>query len=256
MSERPGSQRSATEKMVDRITEDIVHQILLGTISARSHLPPVRRLAEQYEVNVSTILRVIAQLEALGLVEVRQGSGAVVCDIRSAGGLELFPLMLSAYSSDPDRAGKVLADYLEVRRIVAVNVVQRIFAGAVSLRLEPIEAAVERFDRVLDSEPRDLKAIARTDSAITRAVLDQMDQSAMISILNLLERMILGNEALLETLYRDPERSQVTWHLLLDALRDQERSEDRFSEVEDLLAAMDEGIVRRFVEELKVKKGG
>ena len=256
MADRAGASRSATEKMVDRVAEDLVHQILLGTISARSHLPPVRRLAEQYEVNVSTILRVVAQLEALGLVEVRQGSGAVVCDVRSAGGLELFPLMLSAYASDPDRAGKILADYLEVRRIVAVNVVQRIFTGAVSLRLGPIEAAVARFDKVLASEQRDLRVIARADGAVTRAVLEQMDQIAMISIVNLLERMILGNETLLETLYREPELSQTAWHRLLVALHDEERPANRLLEVEALIAAVDEGIVRRFVEQLKEKKGG
>ena len=48
-----------------------VGQILFGLIQPGTNLPPVRRLAEQYRVNASTVQRALAHVEALGLVEIR-----------------------------------------------------------------------------------------------------------------------------------------------------------------------------------------
>jgi len=249
------SQNTGTEKVADRIANDIADRILLGTIPPQVHLPPVRRLAEQYRVNVSTIQRVITQLESLGLVDVRRGSGATVRDIQSAGGLDLLPMMISAHSAAPERAGKILADYLEVRRILSIHVLESLLARKEYLCIDPIKSAVKELDENVKADPADLQAIACSDGRVNRSVLDQMDQSAMIGILNLLERTVLGNEALLQAFYGSPEHTQALWHLVLDAFESPNPMEQMLPAIENELETKDEEIVRTFVQQLKRKNG-
>ena len=247
------SQNTGTEKVADRVTNDIAERIILGAIPPQVNLPPVRRLAEQYNVNVSTIQRVLAQLESLGLIDVRQGSGATVRDIQSAGGLDLLPMMISAHSAAPERAGKILADYLEVRSILLIHILESLMARKEYLGIGPIESAVNELDEIVKADSTDLRAIARSEGRVTRAVLDQVDQSAMIGILNLLERMALGNKALLQALYGSPEQTQALWHLVLDEFQNSNPMEQMLPAIEEALETKDEEIVRAFVQQLKWK---
>jgi DNA-binding FadR family transcriptional regulator len=65
-----------------RIHEDVFEQlrdaILDGRFHAGDKLPPERELAEQFQVNRTSVREAIKRLEALGLVSVRQGDGATV----------------------------------------------------------------------------------------------------------------------------------------------------------------------------------
>ncbi len=248
------SKNSGTEKVADRIANDIADRILLGAIPPQVHLPPVRRLAEQYGVNVSTIQRVIVRLESLGLIDVRQGSGATVRDVQSAGGLDLLAMMISAYSADPERAGEILADYLEVRSILLIHFLKSLLARREYLEIDPIESAVKELDEIVEADPDDLRALARSDGRVTRAVFDQADQGAAIGILNLLERMVLGNEALLQAFYGSPDLTQALWHLVLDAFDASNSTEQMLPAIEDEIEIRDEAIVRTFMRRLKSEK--
>ena len=65
-----------------RIHEDVAEQlrdaILDGRFPAGRKLPPERELAEEFQVNRTSIREAIKVLEGLGLVSVRQGDGATV----------------------------------------------------------------------------------------------------------------------------------------------------------------------------------
>lgn len=254
MKDSRTSPNSGTEKVAHRIADDIADRIILGVIPPQVHLPPVRRLAEQYEVNVSTIQRVIVRLESLGLIDVRQGSGATVRDVQSAGGLDLVPMMISAHSADPEHAGTILADYLEVRSILLIHFLESLLARREYLEIGPIESAVKELDEIVDADPVDLRAFARSDGRVTRAVFDQADQSAAIGILNLLERMVLGNEALLQAFYGSPDLTQALWHLVLDAFDGSNPTDRMLPAIEDEIELRDEAIVRTFMRQLKREK--
>ncbi|HLN63027.1 MAG TPA: aminotransferase class I/II-fold pyridoxal phosphate-dependent enzyme, partial [Symbiobacteriaceae bacterium] len=60
------------------IVTDIAEQIHTGRLAVGARLPTERTLAEQLGVNRSTVAVAYAELEAIGLVERRQGSGTYV----------------------------------------------------------------------------------------------------------------------------------------------------------------------------------
>ncbi|MBI1317856.1 MAG: GntR family transcriptional regulator [Candidatus Hydrogenedens sp.] len=61
-----------------QIVEQIKHVIASGRLVEGDELPTVRALAQQLVVNPNTVLRAYQELEHLGLVVRRQGSGTYV----------------------------------------------------------------------------------------------------------------------------------------------------------------------------------
>lgn len=76
-----------------RLHEDILEQlerrILRGDLAAGAKLPPERELAEQLQVNRTTVREALHKLESMGLVEIKHGNGVFVRDWQESGSLEL-----------------------------------------------------------------------------------------------------------------------------------------------------------------------
>ena len=248
------SMSRGTETVVERIATDLARQILRGEVPAHSHLPPVRRLADLYGVTVSTIQRVVARLEALGMVDVRQGSGATVRDTEESGGLDLLPLMLSANEADPRRSGKLFADFLEVRRVLAVHIFGKILQKERPVAIDAISSAVWGLEEALRAEPRSLRAILRADCHISRAFLKVVDQSAVVSVLNLFEQVLASNEILLEAAFDRPERFLTVWRTIIDVLKEGGDAGERLAALDGALEGADRETVSRFVASLERRR--
>jgi len=164
---------ASPETVVDRITRELACAILRGEHTPRSKLPTVRALAREYDVTAPTIQRVVAQLEALGLVEARQGSRTVVNDPHESGGLALLPFWLRAYQHDPPRAAAMLADLLSLRRDVTVALFPRIRQ---LMKPADLVAAGEAFAADLDHVP--LNAAVRKIFENTEGKTHQVTRSA------------------------------------------------------------------------------
>jgi DNA-binding transcriptional regulator YhcF (GntR family) len=70
----------STKGIFLQIAENISHQILEGKLQAGDHIPSVRDLAAEFEVNRNTVLRTYALLDAAGIFDNRRGLGFFVSD--------------------------------------------------------------------------------------------------------------------------------------------------------------------------------
>ena len=77
---RPPARRRLHEAVADQLRD----AILDGRFPAGTKLPPERELAEEFQVNRTSVREAIKVLEGLGLVRVRQGDGATVCPLVEA----------------------------------------------------------------------------------------------------------------------------------------------------------------------------
>lgn len=66
-----------------QIINQIKYMIASNRLCPGDKLPPVRKLAEQLIVNPNTVARAYRDLEALGLLKTRQGSGVTVSETGS-----------------------------------------------------------------------------------------------------------------------------------------------------------------------------
>lgn len=80
-----------------RLHQDVAEQlrdaILDGRYRAGDKLPPERELAEEFQVNRTSVREAIKVLEGLGLVAVRQGDGATVLPLIDAS-FDVLPAMI------------------------------------------------------------------------------------------------------------------------------------------------------------------
>jgi GntR family transcriptional repressor for pyruvate dehydrogenase complex len=103
---RPPQRRRIHEEVGEQLRD----AILDGRFEAGQKLPPERELAEEFQVNRTSVREAIKGLEGLGLVTVRQGDGATVQPLIDASFDVLAPMIYRNGHVDPS----ALADVMEV----------------------------------------------------------------------------------------------------------------------------------------------
>ena len=140
---------------VDEVADGVRSRILGGTLLAGTDLPAERELCEELGVSRLTLRAAITRLEGEGLLRPKHGSGTRVLDYRETGGLDLIGY-LARYSLEGGRVPvALLADLLEVRRSLAVEVV-----GLVAERASASELVMLRAHQLpRDAQPRARAAV-------------------------------------------------------------------------------------------------
>jgi DNA-binding FadR family transcriptional regulator len=211
----------------ERIERVLTRRILRGDIAAGSRLSPVRVLAEEFGVNPNTVQRALARLEAKGLVSARWGSGVVVIDPAVAGDVSLVPDRLAALDDDPERAADVLADLLEVRRVLAARLIARHRDAVLAVLAEPPSLTIED----------DPEAVWRADMALARAVVGATGNTVAVALVNLVERSLTELPVLVQAMYGDPARNVASVTKVLAAVS--EGGSDLAERVEAAMAEID-----------------
>lgn len=211
----------------ERIERVLTRRILRGDIAAGARLAPVRALAEEFGVNPNTVQRALARLEAKGLVSARWGSGVVVIDPAVAGDVSLVPDRLAALDDEPERAADVLADLLEVRRVLAARLIARHRDAVLAVLAEPPSLAVED----------DPEAVWRVDMALARAVVGATGNTVAVALVNLVERSLTELPVLVQAMYGDPARNDDSVAKVLVAVS--EGGSDLAERVEAAMAEVD-----------------
>lgn len=225
---------------VDGCARVLRDTILAGKLLPGDRLPAERELAAQLGVNRTTLRGALGQLEAAGLLSVRQGSGTVVRDWRRAGGPELIAdLVRLAGASGPRR---VAGELLVLRRSLAATLLPRVIALASARQLKRLDAAIEAFERQVEAHARP-PALAEADLDIV-AVLVELAQGEVLGLCaNPVLRLLGELPALAEALYRDPESNLRAWQALAALVR--ARALDQLPDVLEVLRQHDEGTLRR-----------
>jgi DNA-binding FadR family transcriptional regulator len=248
MGPRPVNAPETTPAALERV---LVLEMLRGAHAPGTRLPTVRALAARFGVNPSTIQRVIARLEARGLVLARQGSGLHVTDPWAAGDLSLVPFWLEATLDDPDRAATVLADFLEVRRVIAARLIAR-HRDRLLARPTDLARAAMVFQRAIAEG--DLDAIREADLTFANTLVEATGNRVALGILNASAAIVRGLPDVAHAMYADARLNAATMADVgsafggdADALGDL---------VERALALVDRATVRRFRERLVARAGG
>ncbi|MDP6988911.1 MAG: GntR family transcriptional regulator [Planctomycetota bacterium] len=221
-----------------RVERTLTVRILRGLHPPGARLPTVRALALEFGINPATAQRAVARLERTGLVSTRQGSGTVVNDPETHGDLSLVPAWLEALDDEPERAAALLAELLEVRRILAARLLvqhrERLLEGAAELA-----AAASA---LLDA--RGIDAVRAADIAFARTLLRRTGNRAAVGVLNAAARLLEEVPAVAEAMYAEPARNTHAMQEVLALLAEPAPSPDR---IEAKLAEIDRATVARYL---------
>ena len=188
----------------ERLDRELTIAILRGQYLAGSRLPTVRELAAEAGVNPSTVQRAVARLEQKGLVTARQGSGLLVNDPTEVADLGLLPEWLAATADDPQRAARLLAEFLEIRRIMASRLLAE-HRAAVLEALGSLPSDVLAFDQMAPDEAW------RADLDVARRIIVATENHAALLMLNTVSNALAELPVLRQALYGDPSRNGASF---------------------------------------------
>ena len=223
--------------VVVRIDRDLTRAILRGSYCPGSRLPTLRDLAVQYGVNPSTMHRALARVEARGLITARQGSGLRVNDPHEVGDISLVPDWLAAMADNPVRAASILADILEIRRVLAVRLIAR-------HRDELLVAFPELLAQAALAQNVAPERFWVTDIDFARQLLRITGNIMVLAVLNTVARSLDELPTLVEAMYGDPARSITSLLAVLEAIR--AGGEIMADRIDALMAEVDATTVARF----------
>jgi GntR family transcriptional repressor for pyruvate dehydrogenase complex len=98
-------------RLHEEIVSIIQKQIMNGTLTPGSKLPPEREMAETFSVNRATVREALRKLENLDLVEIRHGDGLYVKNYLESGNFDLIKAALNL-----DESKEIILNILEARR--------------------------------------------------------------------------------------------------------------------------------------------
>ncbi|MDD1502564.1 FadR/GntR family transcriptional regulator [Lysinibacillus sp. CNPSo 3705] len=128
------------KKIYEEVSEIIYEKIRTGELKPGDRLDSVEQLAEQLQVSRSAIREALSALKAMGLIEIKQGSGTFVKSNQS-NQLD-FPLSTAILTNKQD-----ISHLLEVRKIIEVG-------AAASAAIHRTEEDIQSMMQILDEMKR------------------------------------------------------------------------------------------------------
>jgi GntR family transcriptional regulator, transcriptional repressor for pyruvate dehydrogenase complex len=170
-----------SRKVTDDIIEGLRRDISTGRLAIGARLPNERDLAQQFGVSQPTIREAVRALDAMGLVEVRHGSGAYV---RGDGAF----LVRAGLETMLQIQQVGLLDVLDVRGVLGRHSAFRAATTATNEDLAAMEAAYDRLDRMSSIAEIDdlIAAIADLQVAIAEAAHNVLQATLEVFFINLL----------------------------------------------------------------------
>lgn len=179
-----GGKKKAAEEAADTLRR----RILRGELAPGAMLPPERDLAEQLGVSRLTLRSALASLEAQGLIEKVHGAGNRVLDFRERGGVELVAHLVDL-ALDTGEATRLLAELLEFRRLVAVELLGLVAQRATTQELRALREHLSRQRGLLD-EP---DAFMRADLEFARLLVRAAHNLTLELLYNTVQRIVVNN---------------------------------------------------------------
>lgn len=194
--------RTAPERIADRL----LAALAVGVLQPGERLPSERELAEQLGVSRSTVREAVQFLGALGLVEIRHGSGTFV---RSDGDLP------SEWLQWTKRHQVEVHELLEVRR--GLEAVAAELAAERSHDLEAIEAALADMEAAIDGP--DVPGLVEADLSFHTALAAASGNTALRHLTESLGRELLRERGAIWNEPGRPERSLREHRRIYEAVR-------------------------------------
>jgi GntR family transcriptional repressor for pyruvate dehydrogenase complex len=170
-----------SRKVTDDIIEDLRRAISTGELTIGERLPNERELAHQFGVSQPTIREAVRALDAMGLLEVRHGSGAYV---RGDGAF----LVRAGLETMLQIQQVGLLDVLEVRGVLGRHSALRAATEATDEDLATMEAGYDRLARMSAITSIDdlIAAIADLQVAIAQAAHNALQATLEVFFIDLL----------------------------------------------------------------------
>ena len=206
------------------ITHRLLRRIIDGVYPAGSLLPTERQLAEEFGVARTIIREALKRIETAYLITIRQGSGALVENFKTAGGIELADFLM--VRNDGSMDNQFLKDVGQFHESIHIWLVK-----LAAQRITPDEIeALKKLVKERTTISNDDEKLSGITLKITRSIVNASHNKYVRLLFNTLARTTRASRIVFEMpFYFDPE-AQTFFERLIEAF------ENRDSEMAALLA--------------------
>jgi GntR family transcriptional repressor for pyruvate dehydrogenase complex len=169
----------------DAVFEQLMAEIVAGSIPAGDALPAERTLTEQLGVNRQAVREALQRMHLLGLVDIRHGEPTRVRDIRSSASLELLSWLAVRPDGTVDPA--VVRSVFELRATVGADAARLCATRGVPEVIGSLTDITDNMQRALDADD-DVELFALSER-FWALVIDGADNVAYQLLLNVLRRV-------------------------------------------------------------------
>lgn len=221
-----------TPPLKEQVIHELVRLIDEGALKAGDRLPTERELSECLSVSRSTVREAVHFLQALGMVEIKHGSGSFV----APRGSRSRELRREWRRWTRNHVGRV-HDLLEVRQgiesFAAELAATRVADGTAAST--PLESMASALDLMAEAgENGDVAALVRADMLFHRGMCSASGNGVLVELVELLGQELVRERAAIWDLDGRPRRSLVEHRTIYEALTAGDASAARDALVEHL----------------------
>jgi DNA-binding FadR family transcriptional regulator len=129
-----------TLNLNDLITQRLKHYITANHLKAGDKLPTEDQFAKQLGVSRTAVREALRSLEALGLVEARQGFGRVVCDFS-------FEALLNNLSFGVAYSNQSIVNLFEIRKALDAYFIEQALPNITQADIDRMSALVDQMEK-------------------------------------------------------------------------------------------------------------
>ena len=131
--------------LVEHLADEIAGSVREDRLTPGDRLPTVQILARRFSVGAPTVREALSRLQAVGLIEIRHGSGTFVKRSSS-------PLLLRNPHAD-DADARTLIELLDARLLIEPDMAERAARSATPDQIGELEATLDEAGRFLLGGP-------------------------------------------------------------------------------------------------------
>ena len=223
---RLGLEPVRTLALKERVIRQLTRLIEGGMLKPGDQLPSERELTEELQVSRGTVREAVQFLQALGLVEIRHGSGTFVRPATDPKALR------QEWRDWTIRHAERIHDLLEIRKGLEPFAAELAAVRAREGELAAMEEAVEQMEPAVDHP--DVTALVQADLAFHHALCAAAGHAALTEFADALGEQLVRERGTIWNIPGRPARSLVEHRTICDAVRDGDQQRARQAVLEHL----------------------
>lgn len=205
LSVRPRARQSAS----DELTKELIELLKREALQPGDRLPSVTSLASQFAVAPPTIREALRQLQALGFLDFRHGSGVYVREP-----LERV-IVSNPYSGQLDR--DVILDLIDARLLIEPHLACLAVARGGAEAIAEVARILDRADDALEGQD---EVLSDLNLNFHRAIARLSGNSVLGQVIDSLLDLYAAEQMVILQVYDNRERDLREHRAVLEAIRD------------------------------------
>jgi GntR family transcriptional regulator, transcriptional repressor for pyruvate dehydrogenase complex len=232
LSDAVDSERPLRPTVSDYVTEQLLELIRVRELQEGSRLPSVMALARSLSVAGPTVRESLRRLEAIGVVEIRHGSGVYVRNPPSR------VLLANPYPGPLEK--RTILELLDARLVIEPTLARRTTVNATDDEVEELGRILEEAAPLLDGHDRQLHGV---NMAFHRRVARLSGNPILAQAIDSIVDLYTTEQLLILRLFDDRRKDHDEHLAIFDAIggRDADGAADLMRDhLEDVLGVLEE----------------